>query len=130
MADLDADLQGPGGAPFSDLEPGGHSDFDALLTTGTGGIYHSQRHVEDHINWSGELQNPKSGAYSAARSYCTCVSGSPFIQTVSLTAFADHLDVKFSDDVVLSGPALDVSNWFVVNVGPALGREVVVGAIT
>jgi hypothetical protein len=52
----------------------------------------------------------------------------PTIHTTSVTAFADHLEVQFSDDVVLSGPALDVASWFVTLDGP--GRTVQVGSVS
>jgi len=86
--------------------------------------------VNAHVDLDGDLQLPLSGAYESSNSYCTCEAGTASIHTVSLTAFADHLDVKFSDNVVLSGPALDVASWYVTNPGPALGRDVVVTAIT
>lgn len=129
MADLDADLQGPGNGLFSDFDVEPHADHDAdeqLLVS----RFFSAHHVEDHVNWTGAEQLPKSGAFESENSYCTCEQGAANVHTESLTPFADHLDVEFSDNIVLSGPALDVASWYVTNPGPAIGREVTVTSIT
>jgi hypothetical protein len=68
------------------------------------------------------------GMFTASESFCTCQAGTPTIHTLGITAAADHLDVQFSDDVTLSGPALESTNWFITVDGP--GREVVVGAVS
>jgi hypothetical protein len=107
------------------------ADLDGDLQGGTAGIAPSSAYsAADFTQRDGDLQKPQSGEFFSDVSSCTCEVGATSIHTVSITAFADHLEVKFSDNVVLSGPALDIANWFVTNPGPALGREVVVGAIT
>jgi len=52
----------------------------------------------------------------------------PSINTTGITAFTDHLEVTFSTDVVLSGPALEIGNWTVTVDGP--GREVEVTSVS
>ena len=106
MADLDADLQGGDIATESEL------------------------HYDDHANLTADLQR-LAGAFESELSFCTCEQQAvtPFIHTDGITVAAAYLDVEFTENVVLSGPALVVANWFVTVVNePA--REVTVGSVT
>ncbi len=81
--------------------------------------------VEQRLALVGNLVPLNVG--SANYSFCTCEAGTPTIHTEGITANPTYLDVEFSDDVVLSGPALESANWYVTLDGP--GREVAVGSI-
>ncbi len=95
-----------------------------------GGAFASPKTLEyKGVSFTGFGAAPIS-AYDSEQSFCTCEqeTPTPTIHTESITAAVSHLDVEFSTDVVLSGPALDVANWYVTVDGP--GKEVTVGAIT
>jgi len=104
------------------------ADLDADLQRGNTGATFSALTYEDHFQLTADLQNPLIGTGSDL-SHCTCEqeTPTPTINTVSVAADENELVITFSTDVVLSGPALEVANWFVTTEGP--GREVTIGSI-
>jgi hypothetical protein len=95
----------------ADLD-GSYSQPEAPLHTG------SQFFFAPRISRDG-VYDPRTN-FATGQSFCTCEAGTATIHTVSVTPAANQLVVTFSDTVELSGPALEVANWFVtINTGSA-----------
>ncbi len=101
------------------------ADLDGGLQGGR--TYATTRFRSGRVSLDGILLGGRT--YDEEYSQCTCVAltPTPTIHTVGITAYKDHLDIQFSTNVVLSGPALDTSNWYITVSGP--GRDVNIGTV-